>query len=77
MRGAVDAEGFEIVEHVCLGTHRDKACVGRHGRKRPDDNQAVAVEDVETGVTRVAVPEKRIDTVLGYVDNDESRRILY
>ncbi|CAN6818032.1 unnamed protein product [Brassica oleracea] len=70
VRGAVDAEGFEIVEHVCLGTHRDKACVGRHGRKRPDDDQAVSavefpVENVETGVTRVAVSEESVDTVLG------------
>ena len=43
---------------------------GRHGRERWDDDQAVSrvefpVEDVETAVTRVAVAEKSVDTVLG------------
>ncbi|KAH0890365.1 LOW QUALITY PROTEIN: hypothetical protein HID58_052794, partial [Brassica napus] len=64
--GTVNAEGINIVEHVHLRTHRDKASTGRHGRERSDDDQAVSrVEfpDVETAVTRVAVAEKSVETL--------------
>ena len=65
MRGAVDAERVRVFEHVCLQTNGNKASTGRHGRKRSDDDQAVAVEDVETGVTSVGVTEESVDTVMG------------
>lgn len=69
VRGAVDAESFEIAEHVRLGTHGNEASVGRYGWKRSDDDQAVsgvggfAVEDVETGLTSVGVTEESVDAV--------------